>query len=320
MAVHHPGKGQAIGDLKHMVTQMVKAAMQNASYGSAGLRVHSGGFITIENGGLVVTGSANVSGQLGGNGTFDWTGPWFLKGAGTISGDTTGSGSLTWTGPWTLAGAGDITGNVDITGALDVRNRITLGPSGYIESGTVRIDRLGAYGGRVVSSGSVLLLDAVGTVRVDAPMFIAQGGVFAGSLSVNGDFDVLGTVSATVKLFKIPHPSKECHVLRHGATESPVSGVEYWGEETLDENGELTVTLPDYFESLTKQENRAILVTPRGFIADWGDIENGSFTVMGKPGGRFSWLVKAERHGADFPVEEAQPAMDSRTQYLSQDK
>lgn len=285
MAVHHPGLKMELGDLQAMIRRMVVQTFQNAAIGSAGMRVYDGGWITIENGGLSVTGQATVTGQLGGSGTLDWAGPWFLKGVGEITGNTLISGEL------------DVTGAVEFSNSLDVMNRLTLGPSGYIESGTVRIDRLGSYGGRVVSSGSVLYLSAGASVVVDNAVLVAGetslGPTYATSLDVAG-----------AKNFKIPHPTKLDHWLRHGSTESPVSGVEYWGEETLPESGELTVALPGYFEALTKPENRAVMVTARGFVADWGDIADGTFTVTGTPGGRFSWLVKAERIGADFPLEE----------------
>ena len=245
----------------------------------------------------IVTGTQRVTGRLEGSGTLDWTGPWFLRGPGEITGALTGTGQLIWAGPWDLRGNGLIKGNVDITGALDVKNRLTLGPSGYIESGTVRIDRGGNYGGRISSSGAVLELLASGSVVISAESFVARNGSFR-------DLSAIGTVSANIKNVRIPHPRKRDHYLLHGSTESPVSGVEYWGEETLPDAGELTVVLPEYFEALTKEEGRVVLVTARGFIADWGDIEDGCFTVSGNPGGRFSWLVKAERANADFSVEE----------------
>ncbi len=245
----------------------------------------------------IVTGTQRVTGRLEGSGALDWTGPWFLRGPGEITGALTGTGQLIWAGPWDLRGNGLIKGNVDITGALDVKSRLTLGPNGYIESGTVRIDRGGNYGGRISSSGAVLELLASGSVVISAESFVARNGSFR-------DLSAIGTVSANIKNFRIPHPLKPDHFLLHGSTESPVSGVEYWGDATLPETGQLTVILPDYFEALTKPNGRVPLVAARGFVADWGDVEDGCFTVSGKPGGRFSWLVKAERANADFPVEE----------------
>ena len=120
MAVHHPGDlPQEVGNLQNLITQLVKQATQNASFGSAGLRVYGGGWIVIENGGLSVTGTAQVSGTLEGSGTFKWDGPWYLNGIGRITGDTTGTGRLKWEGAWSLDGDGKITGNVEVTGNAD---------------------------------------------------------------------------------------------------------------------------------------------------------------------------------------------------------
>lgn len=315
MGVNHPGLGISLEQLIRMVRREAVATLQNASIGRAGLRVYDGGWILIEGGGLSVTGTATVSGvmkvtgELEGSGTLDWTGPWSLEGDGTIPGDVriTGDvdiiGKLVTSGAVELGGNTKISGKLDVTGAasfdnsIDVLKRLTLGPSGYIEAGTVRIDRLGSYGGRIASTGPVLAIGASGSVTVTAPYLVAND-----ISATNATF--IGTMEATTKAFKIPHPIKVDNVLRHGATESPVSGVEYWGEETLPESGELAVTLPDYFEALTKPDNRAVLVAARGFVADWGDIEDGKFTVTGVPGGQFSWLVKAEREGAEFVLEE----------------
>lgn len=122
--------------------------------------------------------------------------------------------------------------------------------------------------------------------------------------SVNGDFQVSGA-----KNFIMPHPTKACHVLRHGSTESPVSGVEYWGESTFDSNGESVVELPDYFEPLAKPANRTVTVTPIGkpYLVGADRITDGTFTVYGEPDREFTWLVKAERNGADFVSEAATP-------------
>ena len=241
----------------------------------------------------IVTGTQRVTGLLEGSGTLDWTGPWYLRGQGQITGAIDLTGALRVLGPWDLQGNGQIKGNVDITGALDVKNRITLGPSGYLEAGTVRVDRGGNYGGRISSTGAVLALDAGGSVVVDAASLVVHN-LYAGDTSITGDLRVSGT-----KNFRIAHPTKTGHHLLHGATESPVSGVEYWGEEALDDHGRFTVDLPEYFEALTDREGRSVLVAARGFVADWGDIEDGSFTVTGTPGGRFSWLVKAARSAAN---------------------
>lgn len=274
MAVHHPGLKMEMDDLLETIRRQVVATLQNAAVGSGGIRVYDGGWITIENGGLAVTGTQTVTGTFQGSGSLNW------------------SGEAEFTGPLRVYGTMNVTGASAFGNTVDVLNALRLGASGYIEAGSVRIDQLGSYGGRIVSSGSVLYLSAGSNTIVDSEFFTAN----------NAYVTTLETLGA--KNFRMPHPAKPDHWLRHGATESPVSGIEYWGEEVLPESGELVVMLPDYFEALAKQRNRAVMVTARGFIADWGDIVDGKFTVTGTPGGRFSWLVKAERIGADFVLEE----------------
>lgn len=62
------------------------------------------------------------------------------------------------------------------------------------------------------------------------------------------------------KSFVIPHPTKKDRWLVHGCTESPVAGVEYWGEAEIVGNV-CWVPLPDYFEDLTHEADRVVLVT-----------------------------------------------------------
>lgn len=117
--------------------------------------------------GLIVEGSASVTGTLTGSGTFDWTGPMNLKGAQTITGPTTFTGMMTVNGSWKFAGNGQITGNVSLTGDLTAGN-VKISPStagGQIGFGSSRrIDAgsgyLGIYDGSrfiVFNSGGVAI-------------------------------------------------------------------------------------------------------------------------------------------------------------------
>lgn len=120
-----------------------------------------------------------------------------------------------------------------------------------------------------------------------------------GAVTVRGSFYVSGS-----KNFRMPHPDKPGMDLLHGVTESPVSGIEYWGDATIDADGTALVVLPDYFESLAKSRNRAVYAAGNGAAVQWGPIIDGAFTVTGEPGVTFSWLVKAERFGGDFDIEQ----------------
>jgi hypothetical protein len=129
----------------------------------------------------------------------------------------------------------------------------------------------------------------------------------------NGLLTANGGVSASVKAFRIPHPTKPGMDLVHGCTESHVNGVEYWGTVETDASGRALVELPDYFEALAKVEGRTVILTPVGqpFAAGAGEIEDGAFTVYGEPGRKVGWLVKAARGGYDFEVEQPSPTPEA---------
>jgi cytoskeletal protein CcmA (bactofilin family) len=132
--------------------------MNSSSIGAGGIRVHSGGVITIENGGLRVTGSAEIIGELVASGTitmsgtFTQTGPstftgdTSLNGPTHISGDTDVTGDLSTNGPLTVNGATDINGNLDVDGTLDINgattlnNDLTVNSGGKIKAGVTQLN------------------------------------------------------------------------------------------------------------------------------------------------------------------------------------
>lgn len=302
MGVNHLGVGgleQQVQQLWHAVRAVSKATLQNGAIGRAGLRIYDGGILTIENGGLSVTGTASVAGTLTGSGTFDWTGPILLKGAVNVTGNSVFTGTVNVTGNSAFGGTLAILGATTIGGLVTLNNDLSLG-TGRIIAGPVIIDRLGPAGGRIRSTGQLILGDGSGSVYIDGSTTIEGPLGVSGMTNLTGGLDVSGGP----KSFKMDHPTRPGWWLRHGSTESPVSGIEYWGEGIIDASGTSAVELPEYFNSLAKPDGRVALVTGRGFAADWTDIEENAFTVSGHPGGRFSWLVKAERHTADFLVEE----------------
>jgi hypothetical protein len=123
-----------------------------------------------------------------------------------------------------------------------------------------------------------------------------------GAIQVTGGLQVSGT-----KNFVMAHPTEEGWVLRHASTESPVNGVEYWGESYVEPSGTVLVKLPLYFEKLTKPSNRNVQLTAIGTPAllAASRVVDGGFTVTGPPGAEFSWVVKAERASqpGDWPID-----------------
>ena len=109
---------------------------------------------------------------------------------------------------------------------------------------------------------------------------------------------IKGQLWAENKYFRIEHPTKPNSYLIHACLEGPESSVYYRGRAQLSD-GRATIHLPAYFESLTRQEGRTVLLTPEGrdpFLLSYEPIVDGSFRVYGTvPDGAFSWEVKAVR-------------------------
>jgi hypothetical protein len=269
--------GGELARLKARISALENASpLANSSVERGQLRMYSGSSLLIEDGNLSVTGTATIAGFLNGSGTVTWTGP------------------SNWNGPVNIGGTCTITGNTTLNANL------TLG-TGKIIAGTLTIDKEGTFGGRIVSTNSLILQAATAQGVLIAPYL----GV-SGPSRLEGNVEIVGNQTVTgTKSFRMDHPTKPGHWIQHGSTESPVSGTEYWGRDTFDDSGECVVELPDYFEALNKERNRATMVfaVGRPFLVGSEDIADGKFVAYGEPGREFRWLVKAERFGGDFDVE-----------------
>jgi|GEM_PF-6000892 len=113
-----------------------------------------------------------------------------------------------------------------------------------------------------------------------------------------------GYIYANEKHFQIPHPTKPGMVLDHACIEGPELAVFYRGEAQLN-GGVAEIALPEYFEALTRKENRTVQLTCKNGWAPifYEDIINGKFKVkttdQGNPSQEFSWEVKAVRADVD---------------------
>lgn len=137
------------------------------------------------------------------------------------------------------------------------------------------------------------LVDSTGTVQVKATS--------------------TGTFTAVVKNFKIQHPLYDDKYLVHSSLEGPSIDVFYRGKgKTI--NGIAEIELPNYFEALTKEENRTIIITPifnnnyENFTLAVNKINNGKFNVFvlsNQPVSdqEFHWFVQATRKNAELEVE-----------------
>ncbi len=122
----------------------------------------------------------------------------------------------------------------------------------------------------------------------------------SGNITVEQTLKVFGT-----KNFITHHPlDPENKYLIHTTLEGPENAVFYRGEAELSE-GRTTIQLPDYFEALTRKENRTVLITPK-FEGDSpvsmlaaSEVDDGKFDVKmidrKNPSQKFYWEVKAVR-------------------------
>ena len=126
--------------------------MNNAAIGRGGIRVHGGGVITIENGGLVVTGTAEIVGEL------------------LASGVITLSGEVTVSGPLTVVDGGKITAG-----------SIELNPDGSAKFGTLTIDP----DGKITTGAAVINPD--GSAEFGDMTISATGKITSGTAEINPD-------------------------------------------------------------------------------------------------------------------------------------
>ncbi len=135
---------------------------------------------------------------------------------------------------------------------------------------------------------------------------LAYAVTFTKSTTVTGTVNVVGTLSKGSGTFAIDHPlDPKNKLLYHSFVESPDVMNIYDGIAVLDENGEATIVLPDYFLALNKDFR--YLATPIGAAMPnlhiaagvhrrawlFGNIE---VTIAGGvAGGKVSWQVTGVR-------------------------
>ena len=124
--------------------------------------------------------------------------------------------------------------------------------------------------------------------------------------------------STNVKNFVIDHPVDPARHLIHTTLEGPEVAVLYRGTARLC-GGRAEIVLPAYFEALTREEGRTVLVTPEFATPDEpvsalgpARIRNGRFEVRAldgrNPDQKFSWEVQAVRK--DVPPLRPEPRRD----------
>ena len=128
------------------------------------------------------------------------------------------------------------------------------------------------------------------------------------AVTINGDLTVTGALSKSSGSFVIDHPlDPKNKLLYHSFVESPEVMNTYVGRAMLDESGNATIDLPNYFLSLNKDVR--YFATPIGQAMPdlylsagvrkyfFGLLGTPVFSITGgTPGGQVSWMVTGVRH------------------------
>lgn len=114
-----------------------------------------------------------------------------------------------------------------------------------------------------------------------------------------GNLNITGALSKGSGTFAIDHPLRPyTDLLFHSFVESPDAKNLYDGTSTLDEKGEATIVLPDYFEALNGEYRYQFFPhfepMPNLYIKE--EMANNQFVIAGGvAGGEISWQVTGIR-------------------------
>jgi hypothetical protein len=141
-------------------------------------------------------------------------------------------------------------------------------------------------------------------------------GRFTGSVVVEGNLIVQGSLFKSAGTFRIDHPLDPANkFLSHSFVESPDMKNMYDGNVTTDATGSATVTLPDYFDALNRDYRYQLTVLDQFAQAIVSrKIAGNTFEIRtDKPGVEVSWQVTGIRQDAyakahPIVIEEFKPA------------
>ncbi|MCW3766476.1 autotransporter adhesin family protein [Paenarthrobacter sp. PAE-2] len=163
---------RAIQALVRRVERLENNTNQNRSaIGRGGLSVYDGGMITIENGGLRVTGSAEIIGTLNANGTINMTGIFIASGEMQLNGTTVATGEFNIDGPLLVDGNTTFNGELTINGITNITGDTTV-TGKLVTDGPVDINGLTNITGDLEVSGT---MDINGAATLNNDLTVAEG-------------------------------------------------------------------------------------------------------------------------------------------------
>lgn len=142
-------------------------------------------------------------------------------------------------------------------------------------------------------------------VAMSATLFIAVplavgAVVLTGNVRFLGNLAVTGALSKGAGTFVIDHPlDPKNKLLYHSFVESPDVKNIYDGIATLDENGEVEIVLPDYFDALNMSPRYQFFALDEampGLYVKEEEKDNRFVIAGGNPGGKISWQITGIRH------------------------
>jgi hypothetical protein len=228
--------------------------------------------------------------------------------------NTGGKTALQTVGITTFCTSADATsGNVGIGGAADGTVKLLVNSnqvySAYIQNLNFPNTALAVIGHTVLSPSADMQYGNVGMgagAGVNSKLHVLTNltyGIFVENpgktaIAATGDVMITGTISKGGGSFKIDHPLDPANkYLYHSFVESPDMMNVYNGNITTGADGEVTVTLPDYFEALNKDFRYQLTVI--GEFAQaivYRKITNNRFVIKtDKPNIEVSWQVTGIR-------------------------
>jgi hypothetical protein len=234
---------------------------------------------------------------------------------------------ITLGAPLNVTGAASLTGALNVALGANLSGGVSVTGTGTSRASSFNVQTSGGNtflfitGPNTTTQGAGWIGTSTSTGATQSLLIQLASGLITLNQSTNvaGNFYVSGTInSGGAKGFRIEHPLDETKDLVHVAVEGPECAVFYRGEG-VTRGGWAEIRLPDYFEALTMQENRTVLLTalfeedeePIGPIAA-SRVKDGKFRVWsGLPTQKFYWEVKAVR--AD--IEPLEVKIDRGTQF-----
>lgn len=253
----------------------------------------------------------------------------------TLIGDGTSAAPLGVAVPLVLRGSVEATGPAAVISGINVSGSSVAGVLGSANFTGV-LGSANFIG--VLGSADFIGVRGVGSVGVQGESPVDVGvlgrggltGVLGSSTSGGnaGEFDgnvsVSGTLTKGGGSFKIDHPLDPGNkYLSHSFVESPDMMNIYNGNAVLDGNGEATVTMPEWFESLNREFRYQLTAVgapgPNLHVAE--EVRGSRFKIAGGQAGmKVSWQVTGIRQDAwanahRIQVEENKPEKE-RKHYL----